>query len=91
MTYYNESSNNYLMEFIRRPQPRTSQQKIIYENFELQKEWKNIIFPILTPIYTNYRADLKSEQMNSKYSEVGEAVVEEEICKHLMENFQIEK
>lgn len=91
MTYFNESSLQHLSAFFHKPEARTEEEKIIYENFELEKEWKNIVFPILTPIYTNYRADMTSEQMNSKYSKCGEHVVEEEVCKHLMENFQIEK
>lgn len=77
MTYFNEASMQFLTSYFKKPEPRTEEEKIIYENFELEKEWKNIVFPTLTPIYTNYRADLKSEQMNSKYSDYGESVVEE--------------
>lgn len=89
-TYYNETSMDYLTEFIRRPEPKTEDQKWIYQNFYIEREWKNIIFPPLTPIYTNYKANLQSDRMNSKYSNFGEMGVEQEICKHLMQNFQIE-
>jgi hypothetical protein len=57
VTYFNEASTNNLIEFIHKPEPRTEEEKIVYDNFEEEKQWKNIIFPILTPIYTNYKSN----------------------------------
>ena len=59
--------------------------------------WKNIVFPLLTPIYTKYREFFKEakeyigatviNQDNNKHINI----LEDEICKLLMKNFQIQE
>lgn len=84
MYEYNEKGNQWLNRFIEIPEARNEHERMIKECIELEKEWKNIIFPILTPIYTNYKGDRNCMEANPERSESGKTAIEDEVCRNLM-------
>jgi hypothetical protein len=61
MTFFSETTNRQLLKYIRKElyENVSQEQMMIGESFEFEKQWKNICFPILTPIYTKYKEDFK--------------------------------
>ena len=60
--------------------------------FETEKMWKNLTFPLLTPIYTKYKENFKETKEYIGSSVINEAnnrhinILEDEMCKLLMKN-----
>lgn len=59
--------------------------------------WKNLTFPLLTPIYTKYRESFRElqEHMGTAVTDTTNnkriSILEDELCKLLMRNYQIEE
>lgn len=69
----------------------SKEEEIVVAAFEIERQWKNICFPLLTPIYTKYHEHYIEKLENLAAGIVGDnSIFEDEICKLLMKNYQIE-
>lgn len=63
----------------------------------MEKIWKNLCFPLLTPIYTKYKENFQKAEEHLEEGVIDESndknssIKEDEICKLLMKNYQIEE
>ena len=92
MSYFTPLTLKKLNKFIRKDfYESLSQEQIkINESFEYEKQWKNICFPILTPIYTKYQENFQEDQVIPDGSAPGDdTVFEDDVCKLLTENYQL--